>query len=103
MSELGGIEESNVQNIFVTLGRLEGKVDGLSGISDRLGKVEILAATTASEVHTIQAQTSGQQTRRPQWPAIVGAVVAMITGTSVIIGLFFTLNQIASAINGVTP
>lgn len=96
----GDTQEINVQELFVTLGRLEGKVDGLSGIAERLGKVEILAATTSSEVHSIQASILGQGARKPQWPAIVGAVVGIVTGISVIVGLFFTLNSIAAAISG---
>lgn len=104
----GENQKINVQELFVTLGRLEGKVDGLSGIAERLGTVEILAATTSSEVRSIQGTLASQgadRSRKPQWPAVVSAVVGVVTGISVIVGLFFTLNQIASAItqSGVTP
>lgn len=74
-------------NVLTGIGRLEGKVDGLSSIPERLMKVEIAQATTATEVHALQAQLSNQQQRKAPWPATVGAVVAIIVGLGGIITL----------------
>ena len=105
MTESGATQEINVQELFVTLGRVEAKVDNLGGLDARLRVVE-RDVHTLKEVQAASAVAQAtQQTRKATWPAIVGAVVGIVTGISVIIGMFITLNSIATAItnSGITP
>lgn len=88
-------ETINVQELFVTLGRLEGKVDALSGIDTRLRDVEGSNAVLASRVGSLEAL----RPQRGNWINVGGFIVALVVGLGGIIGTIFTGLQVAAALH----
>jgi hypothetical protein len=76
--------------------RLEEHSGQIGGHDTRLGVVEI-------DVRLLKEQAATREKRRAPWPAIVGAVAAIIAATGGLVALLSTLNQLADALSPHLP
>lgn len=83
-------ESINQSELFVTLGRVEAKVDALSSIDGRLRKVE-------QDVHTLKEN----QGRKAPWWVIVSVIGVVIGGAAGIVSLLAFLAKMTEALSGI--
>jgi len=106
-----GAEDINMQELFVTLGRIEGKVDAQTKAQDKaqeamdkaqeatlasFASVDTRLRVVESAVSLLDSALSAlneEKKRRLTWPQIIGGIVGILTGLATLIGLGILLSN----------
>lgn len=98
-------DTNNMQEFFVTLGRIEGKLDSQGATQENILSSVVGLDTRLRIVENVQVQhaveieaTKSQKSRKATWPMIVGAVGTLVGIVVVLSGFFMWLSKITELV-----